>query len=380
MTGEKISARLALTAVLLYFAPIAATAGTDCASYTREALKIVTEVQNTFMQALDKDVSTDDLRCEFAGSQWSKREQRHRDWCGALPAAQVANATDKRLQQMRAEATACKGDVTPRLAAAKPAGPQNTPASPARSGPGGSTPTSAPAVQALRKPAPRAETAARTAPINRAAISTTDECPRLLDALWDSRIERCTCSSKSLRGAPKPGEKPTDFDNVVVCHEAVRVGLMDPKGGVLNVSDLIAREGDTGAQIFEPHPDARAAHPGKVFTLQDAPPGSSAGPEFLPPNPDEGIRVGSASYGANCPGARPVDDAAQLAQACNGTIQSCQYHVDLKRWPDPAPGCAKTYIARWSCGKDSRPKEAQARRRLNLSALPTDLYVTLQCD
>ncbi len=105
-------------AAVLAWGPAASprAAAAECENYARQALKIVGEVQNLFKQTLEQEISTDKLRCQFTGTEWSIREQRHRDWCSALPAAEAASAIGRRLQKMSEEARTCRADVTPKLA------------------------------------------------------------------------------------------------------------------------------------------------------------------------------------------------------------------------------------------------------------------------
>jgi hypothetical protein len=82
------------------------------------------------------------------------------------------------------------------------------------------------------------------------------------------------------------------------------------------------------------------------------------------------IAVVTASYGENC-GAKPGNSTGALAKACDGQ-PSCDYTVDYGVLGDPAPGCAKTYVAEWRCGEGDLvrrqvlPGEAGLGSRLSL--------------
>lgn len=71
------------------------------------------------------------------------------------------------------------------------------------------------------------------------------------------------------------------------------------------------------------------------------------------------ISVVSGTYGGNC-GQATGNKTDALARTCNGRA-SCDYRVDHTVIGDPAPGCAKTYVAVWSCG-------GQTTQRVTLSA------------
>jgi uncharacterized repeat protein (TIGR01451 family) len=62
------------------------------------------------------------------------------------------------------------------------------------------------------------------------------------------------------------------------------------------------------------------------------------------------IQVQSATYGGNC-GAPQGNATWSVAPSCNG-LASCDYTVDYHVLGDPAPGCAKDFVAQWTCGGD----------------------------
>jgi len=66
------------------------------------------------------------------------------------------------------------------------------------------------------------------------------------------------------------------------------------------------------------------------------------------------VQVLSATYGANC--SAPTDNAKDaLSAACNGS-NHCDYTVDFHVLGDPAPGCAKTFVAQWACTAGAAPR------------------------
>jgi len=83
------------------------------------------------------------------------------------------------------------------------------------------------------------------------------------------------------------------------------------------------------------------------------------------------VQVVSATYGANCGAARD-NVKSTLVAACDGRSR-CEYIVDYQVIGDPAPGCAKTFEAAWTCtaGGQQRtakiPAEAGFKSRVVLS-------------
>jgi len=68
-------------------------------------------------------------------------------------------------------------------------------------------------------------------------------------------------------------------------------------------------------------------------------------------NDGGGIRVVSGTYGgATCRQPRG-NRTADLAAACDGNRQ-CRYTIDVRTIGDPSFGCAKDYVAEWTCGTD----------------------------
>lgn len=61
----------------------------------------------------------------------------------------------------------------------------------------------------------------------------------------------------------------------------------------------------------------------------------------------EGIRIITATYGANC--SAPIGNATNATKAsCDGKF-TCSYAVDTKALGDPAPGCGKDFRAEYEC-------------------------------
>jgi len=85
----------------------------------------------------------------------------------------------------------------------------------------------------------------------------------------------------------------------------------------------------------------------------------------------DSIDVLSATYGSNC-GASQDNVLSHLAHACNGEI-TCSYTINHEVIGDPARGCAKNYIATYSCGILDKPK--------NIFVDPEATYhrITLDC-
>jgi cysteine-rich repeat protein len=69
------------------------------------------------------------------------------------------------------------------------------------------------------------------------------------------------------------------------------------------------------------------------------------------PKPVFIITVTSATYGGNC-GVPSGNVTSALRTACNGKTL-CDYVVDHNVLGDPAPYCAKDYVARWTCNDGS---------------------------
>jgi hypothetical protein len=74
--------------------------------------------------------------------------------------------------------------------------------------------------------------------------------------------------------------------------------------------------------------------------------------------PQTGISVVAGTYGGNC-GASHSNVTGALGSACN-TLGHCDYIVDYTILGDPAPGCAKDYVAEWTCNGQSLVQRATA--------------------
>jgi len=85
----------------------------------------------------------------------------------------------------------------------------------------------------------------------------------------------------------------------------------------------------------------------------------------------QAIAVALAWYGQNCKTVNGNVTAA-LQAACNGR-DACQYVVSAATLGDPAPGCAKNYIALYSCGTGAELRLAQ------VGAEALGRSVTLSC-
>ena len=86
-----------------------------------------------------------------------------------------------------------------------------------------------------------------------------------------------------------------------------------------------------------------------------------------------GIRIESATYGANC-GVAEGNVTAHIAEQCNGKSE-CRYTVDYKIIGDPARGCAKTYTVQYRCGNNPQVLE----KSLPAEAGWGDKAVLLEC-
>ncbi len=64
------------------------------------------------------------------------------------------------------------------------------------------------------------------------------------------------------------------------------------------------------------------------------------------------IQVSAGTYGGNC-GVPHGNVTGDLAGTCNGQ-RTCDYTVDYQKIGDPRFGCAKDYVAEWSCGGETR--------------------------
>ena len=65
-------------------------------------------------------------------------------------------------------------------------------------------------------------------------------------------------------------------------------------------------------------------------------------------NAKPAIKVVTGTYGNNC-GARAGNATAQVARTCDGQAL-CEYRIDPATLEDPAPNCAKNFMAEWKCG------------------------------
>ena len=72
---------------------------------------------------------------------------------------------------------------------------------------------------------------------------------------------------------------------------------------------------------------------------------------------DDSIRVVAGTYGATCRQPRG-NRTAELASTCDGR-NSCRYTIDTRVIGDPAFGCAKDYVAEWTCGRDRSIRQSR---------------------
>jgi hypothetical protein len=95
-------------------------------------------------------------------------------------------------------------------------------------------------------------------------------------------------------------------------------------------------------------PPQTAPPPSPSSPPSAAPPGAETWRGSPPPAaPAGGIRVVTATYGANC-GVASGNVTGHLAGACDGR-GTCDYRVDYTVIGDPAYGCSKGYAAQWRC-------------------------------
>lgn len=75
------------------------------------------------------------------------------------------------------------------------------------------------------------------------------------------------------------------------------------------------------------------------------------------------IQVVAGTYGGNCPAHEfstgRGNVTPQLSEACDGKT-ACSYVVDYRVLGDPSVGCAKIYVAEWTCGDSGRLHRAGA--------------------
>ena len=92
------------------------------------------------------------------------------------------------------------------------------------------------------------------------------------------------------------------------------------------------------------------------------------------PGLSKGIRIVSASYGANC-GARIGNVSPMLRNACNG-LERCEYIIDVSKLGDPAPRCGKAFATEYTCAPSSTiltqeiPEEAGLGSKLTIECGP----------
>ena len=383
---------LALRAfVLSALSAYGASAGAaDCAAYTRQALSIVSDITALFTSTLQSRVQTNDLRCEFTGPIWSNREQRHMDWCNGPP-AQAQGAIDQRLKQMSDAVQACKGDTAPRLAAAK----QSTP------------PTTNTSTSASTSSTTTSTTSSTSSTAATATSSGSADCPTALAELVQATgVRRCNCTPAAMKAAPPPMDR-SEFSmetSFSICQLAVMTGMIAKEGGVIQVGGvsgnggpadfgdsgaptaMVTMRGGSGVSSFSMRGDRAPTPPpppagddDQLIELSSAKTSGDGSIKFVPPNPDLAIKVVAATFGGNCAGVSPGNQTPALTEECDGMVEHCEYQVDATALRDPAPGCAKTYVAEWTCGKDPKRRRAEAKPRPGMNGKAGDMLVQLDC-
>jgi len=85
------------------------------------------------------------------------------------------------------------------------------------------------------------------------------------------------------------------------------------------------------------------------------------------------IEVVAGSYGENCK-APHGNKTEYLRQACDGQL-TCSYKIDYTVIGDPAPGCAKDYVAEWRCLAGAATRKASAPPEAGFGKV-----IELRCD
>ncbi|MDE2133312.1 MAG: PDZ domain-containing protein [Alphaproteobacteria bacterium] len=103
----------------------------------------------------------------------------------------------------------------------------------------------------------------------------------------------------------------------------------------------------------------RAGEPLNVRVKLSAPLPAAA----VPRGGANAIQVLAGTYGGNCPAQEfstgRGNVTSKLSEACDGKT-TCGYVVDYRVLGDPSVGCAKTYVAEWTCGDSGRVRRAEA--------------------
>ena len=126
-----------------------------------------------------------------------------------------------------------------------------------------------------------------------------------------------------------------------------------------------------GTAVLQKQVPAEAGF-GRILSLSCAP--AATKPSNAATVPSSGLYIRSATYGANC-GAAAGNATQDVASSCNGKTQ-CDYSVRVDHLGDPAPKCAKDFVASYSCAPGTAvlqkqvPAEAGFGRILSLSCAP----------
>ena len=90
-----------------------------------------------------------------------------------------------------------------------------------------------------------------------------------------------------------------------------------------------------------------------------------------------GIQVVAATYGENCH-AEHGNSTKFVAAACDWKTV-CAYTVDVNKIGDPTPGCAKDFLAEWTCSGSATVEKAKAVVAAGTEA-GFGSIVTLRCE
>jgi len=82
-----------------------------------------------------------------------------------------------------------------------------------------------------------------------------------------------------------------------------------------------------------------------------------------PHSQNSAIQVVEASYGLNCLGFKPPPGLVNsvqtgnatptISEVCEKALETCEFYADLRKLPDPAPGCDKDLSVKWRCGTET---------------------------
>ena len=139
---------------------------------------------------------------------------------------------------------------------------------------------------------------------------------------------------------------PSFYSDMAACLErsgAARVGLYSPQQPLIastRATDDVTQTAVGLAAGAGLAVDTLAVRDGDVF----------AGFQLAPPH--HRLLVLSATYGGNC-GAGIGNVTRVVDSFCAGR-SGCAFQIKAEELGDPAPGCAKDFVAVWTCGSESR--------------------------